>query len=135
MQFPVATWRWLLAGSFLLGAATRAQAQLALSATAPHGYDFLTVTTVESYRQSEAKMLLTPPFEGKSEVPLANGDLDRLTHNDVEKIGHNTLLINQQLSALTVAGWELVQVVPVAPGNSPGPTPPITRYLFRKPRP
>lgn len=121
---------WLLTTALCGGVITVVRAQ-----ATSHGYDFLTVTTVESYRQSEAKMLISPPFEGKTEVALADGDLERLTRNDIEKIGRNTLLINQQLSALTVAGWELVQVVPVAPSTSPGPTPPITRYLFRKPRP
>ena len=102
---------------------------------APHGYDFTTVTTIESFRKSEAKMLITPPFQGKAEVALADGDVERLTKADVAKISENTLVINEQLSALTAAGWELVQTYAVAPSTSPGTTPPITRYLFRKPRP
>jgi hypothetical protein len=131
LRFPFST----SLGGLLLGGALCLTAAPVGAQTAPHGYDFTTITTIESFRKSEAKMLITPPFQGKAEVALVDGDVERLTKADIAKISENTLLINQQLSALTAAGWELVQAYAVAPSNSPGATPPITRYLFRKPRP
>lgn len=38
--------------------------------TAPRGYDFLTVTVVKAAYGTECRLLLTPAFQGKKEVPL-----------------------------------------------------------------
>ena len=95
----------------------------------PHGYDFLTLTSMESSAKSAAKILLTPAFQGKSEIQLEDFGGFSIEKN-LAKLQHNTELVNQQLSNLTAAGWELVQAYPVTSTNLL-----TTRYLFRKARP
>ncbi len=107
-----------------LGVCTPAAAQT----SPPRAYDFLTVITLESQAKAYSRIIITPAFEGKSEVQLE--DFGALSGSkNLEKIQRNTLLVNQQLTALTVGGWELVQVYPVAETGIL-----TTRYLFRKPR-
>ncbi len=122
---------FFLSALLVLGAQV-ALAQNIITGSGPQGYDFMTVTTIESFRKAEAKMLLTPAFQGKTEIPLADGDITRLTANDITKITQNTLLVTQQLGALTAAGWELVQVYAVSPLSGAGYNSPITRYLLRR---
>lgn len=89
---------------------------------AAHGYDFLTVTIVENVKSF---ILFSPDFQGKSEIPLESVQVLG-TEKFKERIRQNTLLVNEQLSALTVAGWELVQVyTPTSPTNA-------RCFLFRK---
>ncbi|RZL14240.1 MAG: hypothetical protein EOO62_06010 [Hymenobacter sp.] len=126
-RFPVLSGALLGAGLLLNSPVARAQGATT-SVQAAHGYDFLTVTTIESISKNYAKLLFSPAFEGKSEIPLE--DYSGLgLEKYFDKIQRNTLLINQQLSNLTVAGWELVEVhvAPFMPAN-----PSTTRYLFRK---
>lgn len=119
----------LLAGLFFMSAPNScfAQASGSTSGVAPT-YDFLTVTTTESAgSKSDCKMLIAPPFSGKSEVQLEtaygiDGKKDR------ERLQLNAVAITQQLTAITAAGWELFQVYPLNLTSSLV----ATRYLFRK---
>ncbi|RYY14302.1 MAG: hypothetical protein EOO36_14505 [Cytophagaceae bacterium] len=75
--------------------------------------------------------MLTPAFQGKSEVALE--EYSGLGAEKLfDKIQRNAQLINQQLSALTVAGWELTETH-AAPFAAAAPA--ATRYLFRKAKP
>ena len=104
-----------------------AQTAASTGVVAAHGYDFLTVTSMESGAKSLAKILIVPAFQGKSEIQLEDfGGFS--TEKNIAKLQHNTDLIQQQLSELTVAGWELVQTYPFI--SSPSLV--TTRYLFRK---
>ena len=106
----------------------RAQTAAAASQTTLT-YDFLTVTTSESSAKAAAKIIIAPPFQGKSDVQLEEfGGIYNAKNR--EKLQRNVGLINQQLTELTAAGWELFQVYPL---NYP-PDLPTTRYLFRKAR-
>jgi hypothetical protein len=108
---------------FLLLLATRASWAQA-GPVAPHVYDFLTVTTVEGTTKNTAKLFITPAFQGKMEIQLEDGNSSSLsTKNNFAIMQRNLLVINQELSDLTVAGWELTHVTG---------TPYQTRYLFRK---
>ncbi|RZL12628.1 MAG: hypothetical protein EOO62_10540 [Hymenobacter sp.] len=116
----------LLFGTALLLASPAAHAQLASpsGATAAHGYDFLTVTTSEG-NKALSFILFAPAFQGKTEIPLETVVVLG-TEKFKERVNQNAQLINEQLSALTVAGWELVQVYTTTiPENG-------SRYLFRK---
>ena len=117
----------LLAGGLLLlsPASLRAQA-------APHGYDFLTITAIESNAKKFSKLLYSPAFGTKTEVQLeALSSFSNATNLDDAR--RNAETINQSLSELTVAGWELLEVHVVPLGTAqPVAT---TRYLLRKPRP
>jgi len=116
----------LLFGAGLLWNSPAALAQTVIPAGTPaaHGYDFLTVTTSEGAK-AYSFILFSPAFQGKTEVQLASGNV-LSAEKYKERIQQNTLLINEQLSALTVAGWELVQIY--TPINSPN----ARCYLFRK---
>jgi|GEM_PF-1398807 len=122
----------LLGGALLLRAAP-ASAQTA--PVAPRGYDFLTVLTVESFDNSVSKVLITPAFQNKSEIPLADATPQYITSKHVAAVMQNTTTINQLLGDLTAAGWDLFQVYALAPASGQGGNPVGTRYLFRKPRP
>ncbi|AMR28019.1 hypothetical protein A0257_13585 [Hymenobacter psoromatis] len=97
---------------------------------APHGDDFLTVTTIDGYTKNISKILITPAFQEKTEIQLEDlGNSSFSIEKNLATIQRNTLKINQQLSDLTVAGWELVEAHTVTIFA------PTTRYLFRKARP
>ncbi|RZK16227.1 MAG: hypothetical protein EOO56_20415 [Hymenobacter sp.] len=115
----------VLSTGLLLGSpAARAQLAVPTSTPAARGYDFLTVTTVEG-NKAQSYLLFSTPFQGKTEVPLTSIMLMG-AEKYKEAIIQNTQLINEQLTALTVAGWELAQVYVVAtPING-------RAYLFRK---
>jgi hypothetical protein len=107
-------------------------AQVAFAQTSvapPRGYDFLTITIVKSPYKADCRMLLTPAFQGKTEVKLEE---EYTITNDRyrENLHHNTLLLNQTLSDLPVAGWELVETHAALEGAHPAPV--VTRYLLRK---
>ena len=122
----------LTAGLLLHSPLAHAQMTIPAAGAAARGYDFLTVTTIESGLEREAKVLLSPAFEEQSEIPLANASLYSLSKDDFQKLSRNTVTINQLLSRVTVAGWELFQVYSLAPPHGATATPPVTRYLFRK---
>ncbi len=115
-----------LSAGLLLGThATFAQT----SAVGAHGYDFLTITIVKSPYKADCRMLLTPAFQGKTEIKLE--EEYTITNNRYrENLHHNTLLLNQTLSDLSVAGWELVETHAALEGAPPAPV--VTRYLLRK---
>jgi len=99
------------------------------SAVGPRSYDFLTITIVKSPYKADCRMLLTPAFQGKTEIKLE--EEYTITNNRYrENLHHNTLLLNQTLSDLSVAGWELVETHAALEGAPPAPV--VTRYLLRK---
>jgi hypothetical protein len=112
----------LLVAILLLGITRSISAQTA----PPPAYEFLTVTTFESQIKVLARIVIAPAFAGKSEIQLEDFGGFSAAKN-LDKLQRNTLLINQQLSDITSAGWELAHVYPVAETGVL-----ITRYLFRK---
>jgi len=98
----------LLSASLLRSPAACAQVIAPAATSATHGYDFLTMSTAEGTK-GLSYILFAPAFQGKNELPL-----EAINVIGVEKykehIRQNEQLINEQLSALTVAGWELVSV-------------------------
>jgi hypothetical protein len=124
MQFPSSLLRYPLVMALLVLGTSTASAQAGPAAT--RGYDFLTLTTLESSNKSASKIYIAPAFQGKTEVQLEDFNAFGFEKNR-EKLQQNTQLINQQLSDLTVAGWELVQVYPLSSQAVI-----ITRYLLKK---
>ena len=115
--------RFLLLTGLLASFAFSARAQAAPSV----GYTFLTLTTSESQSKTFARILIAPAFQGKSEIQLETFGGMASNARNLDKLQRNTLLVNQQLEALTGAGWGLVQVYPVADTGVL-----MTRYLFRE---
>lgn len=88
----------------------------------PPVYEFLTVLDSESQAKNMAKIVFAPPFQGKSEIQLEV--LPGTISGKYMSIHQQNLqVVNQQLSDLTAAGWELVHVS--GDGGE-------TYYLFRK---
>ena len=109
LLFPSSTFfrpfnQLVLALLFSVGITTGAWAQ----AIAPAGYTFLTMTSSESQVRAYARIFIVPAFQGKSEIQLEYSDGFSGGRN-MERLQRNTQLVNQQLEALTVAGWELVR--------------------------
>jgi hypothetical protein len=79
-------------------------------------------------------MLLTPTFQGKTEIKLEeeyNLASDRYRAN----LQRNITLLNTTLGELSAAGWDLVNVHSTEVGAEPPglqPTATLTRYLLRK---
>ena len=123
-RFPALSSVLLSAGLLLSSPVAHAQTAISIATPAPHGYDFLTVTTSEGTKAASF-ILFSPAFQGKTEVQLEPNNVLGIEKYK-ERISQNAQLINEQLSALTVAGWELVQVyTPTSPANG-------RCYLFRK---
>jgi hypothetical protein len=128
-RFPLLASALLGAGLLLGSPVARAQTAAPAGAVATRGYDFLTVTVIKAPYRTECRLLLTPAFQGKSEVTLE--EEYTLTRDKYrEALQRNTLLLNQTLSDLTVAGWELTETHAAQEGPPPSAT--VTRYLFRK---
>jgi hypothetical protein len=124
-RFPALSGLLLSASLLLSSKLAHAQMAMPAGAVAAHGYDFLTVTTLEGGAKAYSFILFSPAFQGKTEIPLESSNV-LSADKYKERIHQNTQLVNEQLSALTVAGWELVQVyTPTSPGNA-------RCYLFRK---
>jgi hypothetical protein len=109
----------LFVGCLLVTSAARAQT------APPPSYEFLTVLEYETQYHKLARLVFAPAFQGKSEIELeslpgTNSDKYTAIH------GKNLELINKQLEALTVAGWELVHVSSDDRGHE---------YLFRRRKP
>lgn len=123
-RFPALAGLLLGAGGLLSSPPTAAQTALPAASTAVHGYDFLTMTTSEGTKAFSC-ILFAPAFQGKTEIPLVTiGTLSSDKYKEL--ILENMQRINSQLSALTEAGWELVQVyTPTYLANA-------RCYLFRK---
>ena len=114
----------LLSISLLRSPVACAQVIAPAAASATHGYDFLTMTTAEGAK-GLSFILFTPAFQGKTDIPL---ETINVVGNEKykERIRQNEQLINEQLSALTVAGWELVSIYTTATLTN------SRCYLFRK---
>lgn len=95
---------------------------------APHGYDFMTVTVQESPFKKEPHIQFAPAFQEQTIIPLPNADVYATSAEALAKTGECLSIANQQLSAITTAGWELFQMNVI---NSLGGRI-TTRYLFRK---
>jgi hypothetical protein len=119
---------WYVAALLLL-------ASLSASAQASRPvYDFMTISLIKSPYKNDCYLLLTPAFQGKSEIKLEeeyNLAADRYRAN----LQRNTALLNETLGALSADGWDLVDVHSTVIGaEPPGPVPTatLTRYLLRK---
>lgn len=98
----------------------------------PVVYEFMTLTLVESPYAVDTRLLLTPAFKGQTEFKLE--EVYNLSANKYrEHLQHNTQLVNQYLSELSEAGWELFNVQASTVGSTAAAS--VTRYLLRKPRP
>ena len=119
---------WCL-GALLLFVSLGAAAQSGRPA-----YDFMTIAVIKSPYKNDCYLLLTPAFQGRAEVKLEeeyNLASDRYRAN----LQHNITLLNQTLSDLSAAGWDLVDVHATEVGAEPSgmqPKTTITRYLLRK---
>jgi hypothetical protein len=131
-RLPALSGLLLSAGLLLSSPVTYAQADVPAGVVAAHGYDFLMVTTIEGLNKKLAQLIFTPAFQNQTLVPLLPGSILASSAEETERLSQNALIINNQLSNLTVAGWELVQVYSVSPTSGAGYNPPVTRYLFRK---
>ena len=119
---------WYL-GALLLFVSLGASAQ-----TGRVTYDFMTISVIKSPYKNDCYLLLTPAFQGKSEIKLDeeyNLASDRYRAN----LQHNIELLNGTLGELSATGWDLVDVHSTEVGAEPPglqPTATITRYLLRK---
>lgn len=118
---------WLLVGAGLVlgGPAALAQSR----PVSQHSYDFLTITVIQSPYKTDCRLLLTPAFQGKTELKLEEEytlSSDKYRANAQS----NALLLNQLLSDTSTAGWELVETHAAQQGPAPSAT--VTRYLLRK---
>lgn len=97
--------------------------------TAPvGGYEFLSVAELQNQNQGFAALVFVPAFAGKTDLPLAPLPSGFSGAKYVATYRQNLELVNQQLAAVTAAGWELVQVsTTITLGGH--------LYLFRRPNP
>jgi hypothetical protein len=110
---------------------------VSLGASAQTGhvtYDFRTISIIKSPYKNDCYLLLTPAFQGKTEIKLEeeyNLASDRYRAN----LQHNITLLNETLGELSAAGWDLVDVHSTELGAEPSgrfAKAIITRYLLRK---
>ncbi len=113
------------AGLVLGGPAARAQAL----PVPPRGHDFLTLTVIQSPYKNDCRLLLTPAFQGKTELKLEE-EYDLASDKYRAHAQSNALLLNQLLSDLSVAGWQLADTHAAQQGPATSAT--VTRYLLRK---
>ncbi|MGI4873756.1 MAG: hypothetical protein ACRYFX_21565 [Janthinobacterium lividum] len=131
-MFYLARCPWLILTALLLLLTNRpAAAQLLPAAVPARTSDFMTLTVLESPLKNMAKLLLTPAFNGRSEIQLEDAVV--LASTRLEHLCHNNEVLSQSLGELSAAGWELAEVhsVPFAGDKDILPT----RYLLRRPRP
>ncbi|TVT41274.1 hypothetical protein FNT36_07400 [Hymenobacter setariae] len=126
MAFPIRNW--------CLGALLLLVSLSALAQTGRPTYDFMTISVIKSPYRNDCYLLLTPTFQGKSEIKLEeeyNLASDRYRAN----LQRNITLLNNTLGELSAAGWDLVDVHSTEVGAEPAglqPTATLTRYLLRK---
>lgn len=117
-------------GAMLLLASLGAAAQPGRPIT----YEFMTISIVKSPYKNDCYLLLTPAFQGRTEIKLEeeyNLASDRYRTN----LQRNTALLTTTLGELSAAGWELVDVHSTEVGAAPPglqATATLTRYLLRK---
>jgi hypothetical protein len=95
----------------------------------PRGYDFLTLTVIQSPYKNDCRLLLTPAFQGKTELKLEE-EYDLASDRYRAHAQSNALLLNQLLSDLSAAGWQLADTHAAQQGPPTSAT--VTRYLLRK---
>jgi hypothetical protein len=78
----------------------------ALAQTAP-AYEFLTLAVAESGSSKLSQLTFAPSFQGKTQLQLE--ETPASFEKSVQAHQRNLVVVNQQLEALTAAGWELVQ--------------------------
>jgi len=124
----------LLVRNWCLGALLLLVSLSASAQTSRPTYDFMTISVIKSPYRNDCYLLLTPAFQGKSEIKLEeeyNLASDRYRAN----LQRNITLLNNTLGELSAAGWDLVNVHSTEVGAEPPglhPTATITRYLLRK---
>jgi hypothetical protein len=111
----------LLLAIGLLVAPLVSLAQTSASAT----YEFLTLLESESQQNSFAKILFAPAFQGKTEIQLESLPGTAAGNKYMTIHRQNVEIVNQQLEAITAAGWELVHVSVDDRAHE---------YLFRRPK-
>lgn len=97
----------LLAAGLLLAGPALGQVSSVASPTTST-YEFLTVVEMEAPISRAARLLFAPSFQGKTQVSLeeVTGSADKIAL----AYQRNLVTLNQQLEAITAAGWELVGV-------------------------
>jgi hypothetical protein len=100
-----------------------------IPAATARSYEFLTVTVIESPYSRDSRLLLSPAFQGITEVALEE-TYNLASDKYREHLQRNTVRLNQMLSDLSSAGWELIDVHGSVVG--PAPSAAVTRYLLRK---
>ncbi len=100
----------------------------AFAQSAPTGaYEFMTLSENQSQQGSFAKILFAPAFQGKTEIALENLPGTIAPAKYMNTYLQNKELVNQQLEAITAAGWELVYVSSNTLNSG-------HEYLFRRPK-
>lgn len=97
-------------------------------------YDFMTVSVIKSPYKNDCYLLLTPAFQGKSEIKLEE-EYDLSSDRYRANLQHNITLLNETLGGLSAAGWDLVDVHSTELGAEPSgrfSKATITRYLLHK---
>jgi hypothetical protein len=97
----------------------------ALAQTTPITYEFLTLAARESSVGTLSQITFAPAFQGKTQLQLE--ETPASFAKSVPAHQRNLVMVNQQLEALTAAGWELVQAFST---DSQG-----REYLFRRRKP
>jgi hypothetical protein len=100
----------------------------AFAQSAPTGaYEFLTLAESQSQQGSFAKIMFAPAFQGKTELVLESlpGTISGAKYMNTYR--QNLEVVNQQLEAITAAGWELVNVSTSSLDHG-------HQYLFRRPK-
>lgn len=115
----------LSAGLVLSGSPAGAQALPVPS----RGYDFITLTVIQSPYKNDCRLLLTPAFQGKTELKLEE-EYDLSSDKYRAHAQSNALLLNHLLSDMSVAGWQLADTHAAQQGPATSAT--VTRYLLRK---
>ncbi|HET9504376.1 MAG TPA: hypothetical protein VFO93_12610 [Hymenobacter sp.] len=127
----VSSFRFLCCG-LLLGAGLVLGGPAAHAQALPvpqRGYDFLTLTVIQSPYKNDCRLLLTPAFQGKTELKLEE-EYDLASDKYRAHAQSNALLLNQLLTDLSAAGWQLAETHAAQQGPATSAT--VTRYLLRK---
>lgn len=121
-------WRGLCLGLLLALTSQSASAQL-LPLGPARSYEFRTMTVYESSAKAYARLVFAPAFNEHTELELEG--LNTLTADKArDNQRHNAEVVNQSLSQLSAAGWELIEVHSGSWVRDPSVQ--TTNYLFRK---
>jgi hypothetical protein len=118
----------LVAGLLTAGATSMPAA----AQTAPNGYTYQLVTTIESVVPGgfgRSKISYTPAYKGIKEAPMENlFSLTGLNLSNLQKNEDSIVALTQQMAN---DGYELVQALPLT-SSIQGSGIFMTRYMFRK---